>query len=261
MELANKVILITGASSGIGKELAALLSKKGAKLILVSRTKQKLEAVATELQKSNPNILAIPADVMDKLAVQQVIDQAVKKFGGIDILVNNAGVGYYGPLSSMTEETLTNLLRTNIYGPLYFIQSAVNQLKRSRGMIVNISSGLSKRALPFLGAYGGTKALLNYLSDGLRMELRGLGIKVLTYGPPATDTPFISAEARKGINGRPGMKLAKAEDVAARIVSAIAKEKREVVECGPLGIMNAIAPSFLDKMFYNAMVKPIENKG
>ena len=123
-------------------------------------------------------------------------------------------------------------------------------------MIVNISSGLSKRALPYLSVYGGTKAMLDQISDGLRMELRDTGIRVLSYGPPATDTPFLdvsSTDERSQMSSF--IKLAKPQDVGARIVKGIEGDGREVNEGGFLKVMNFFAPRVLDNMFYKSMVR------
>jgi len=249
MKLKDKVVVITGASSGIGLAVSKILAEKGAKLALLSRSVDKLNALASEMQRNKQEATPIKADVTDRESVKNAVKQAVAKYGTIDILVNCAGVGHYGAIETLDMEEFENILKTNIYGVIYMIQEAMPCLKASKGMIVNISSGLSKRGLPFLSAYGSTKAMLNQISEGLRVELMGEGVKVLTYNPPATDTPFIKFK-------RPGMKLEKVTDVAPHIVKAIEQEKREVTY-GPgfLAFMNFFAPRALDNMFYKAMVK------
>ena len=204
MELKDKVIVITGASSGIGKEVSGILAKKGAKLALLSRRLPEMEASAAEFRKLGAEAIAVRTDVTSKDDVINAVNAAVKRFGRMDILINDAGIGHYAPLETMKLDEFEYMLRVNIFGPLYMIQAAMPHLKASKGMIVNISSGLSKRALPFLSAYGSTKAMLNMMSDGLRMELKSSGVRVLTYNPPATDTPFIK-------NRMGGMKLAPCE--------------------------------------------------
>lgn len=253
MKLKDKVIVITGASSGIGREVSARLAEKGAKLALLGRRLPELEASAGEFEKSGAGAIAIRTDVTSRDDVNGAVNEAVKKFGKIDVVINDAGIGHYAPLETMKLDEFEYMLRVNIFGPLYMIQAAVPHLKASKGMIVNISSGLSKRALPFLSAYGSTKAMLNMMSDGLRMELKSYGVRVLTYNPPATDTPFIK-------NRMGGMKLAPAKRVAASIVDAIEKEKREVSESGFLSFMNFFAPKMLDNLFYKNMVKRVEEK-
>ncbi len=250
MNVKDKVVVITGASSGIGKALAFDLAGKGAKLALFARRKPELDKIAAKLSKKT-GVIAVQADVTSEKRVKEAVKKAAARFGRIDILVNNAGVGLFGSLEKMSMSEFDNVVKTNLYGPLYMLKAALPWLKKAKGMIVNISSGLSRRALPFLSAYGGTKSMLNSMSDGMRMELRKYGIKVLTYGPPMTDTPFIR---REGTRNYGNMKIATAGEVAGRIIKAMIKGKREVVEGGFLGIMNFFAPKILDNMFYKFMV-------
>jgi short-subunit dehydrogenase len=249
VNLKDKVVVVTGASSGIGLMVSQLLAEKGAKLALLSRSIDKLNALASEMQKNNQDAAPIRVDVTDRESVKNAIKQAVARFGRIDILINCAGVGHYGAIETLDMKEFEDIIRTNIFGVIYMIQESMQYLKASNGMIVNISSGLSKRGLPYLSAYGSTKAMLNQISEGLRVELMGDGVKVLAYNPPATDTPFIKFK-------RPGMKLEKVTDVAPHIVKAIEQEKREVTYgSGFLAFMNFFAPKALDNMFYKAMVK------
>lgn len=255
MDVKERVVVITGGSSGIGKETAKLLAGKGAKLALLARDRSKLDAALKEFG-GGQKVIAVQADVTDRSSVDKAVAQVLSAYGAIDILINSAGVGHFGPVIDMTEEKLVKLLRTNILGPIFMVQASIEHLKKSQGMIVNISSGLSKRALPYLSVYGGTKAMLDHISDGLRMELRDDGIKVLNYCPPATDTPFLDAShtnERSRISDH--TKLAKPQDVAGRIVRAIEGDKREAIEGNFLKYMNFFAPKVLDNMFYKAMVK------
>ena len=254
MNLKDKVVIITGASSGIGKEVSGLLARKGAKLVLLARRLPEMETLVAEFKTLNTDSIAVATDVTSFSDVKKAVEAAIKKFNHIDVVINCAGIGNYSPLETLDMKEFEHMLRVNIFGPLYMIQETVRHLKATKGMIVNISSGLSKRALPYLSAYGSTKAMLNMLSDGLRMELMGTGVKVLTYNPPATDTPFI-AQNRRG-----AMKLEPVANVAGRIVKAIEQEKREVAEGAFLAVMNFFAPKMLDSIFYKAMVKRAENK-
>jgi short-subunit dehydrogenase len=251
MDIKDKVVIITGASSGIGKALAFDLADKGAKLALLARRKEELDKIAAKLSKKT-EVFAVQADVTSEKKVMEAVKKAAGRFGRIDILVNNAGVGLFSSLEKMSMSDFDSVVKTNLYGPLYMLKAALPYLKKSKGLIVNISSGLSRRALPFLSAYGGTKSMLNAMSDGMRIELRKYGIKVLTYGPPMTDTPFIK---RQGLTPEyRNRKIASAEDVAGRIVQGVIKGKREVIESGFLGVMNLFAPKVLDNLFYKVMV-------
>jgi short-subunit dehydrogenase len=260
MNIKDKVVLITGASSGIGYVVAGILACKGAKLSLLARRLEPMNELAGRYKQVNTEIMTLQADVTDRNSIQKAIDKTIGRFGGLDVIINNAGIGYFGKLESMEMTEFEKVVNTNIYGLLNVTQLAIPHLKKTKGMIVNISSGLSKRALPFLSAYGGTKSLVDSLSDGLRMELRKYGVKVLNYCPPETDTEFSRNALRdaKGMNDGGGRKMAKTQDVSARIVRAIECEKREVVEGKFLKIMNFFAPKFLDSLFYKVMVERLD---
>lgn len=262
MDLSGKVVIVTGASSGIGRQLARQLAAKGAKLSLLARRQEALTACAGECGPADT--LVVPADVTNPAQVASAVAATFDRFGRIDVLVNSAGVGYFGSIERMRMADLDRMLHVNVHGLLQVTQAALSYLKESHGMIVNISSSLSKRALPFLSAYGGAKAMVDQLSDGMRMELRPYGIRVLTYNPPETETDFdANAIHEEGMSmsggGRPRKPKPVAE-VAARMVAAIETERRDVVESKALMWMNVLAPKRADEMFYKAMVEPRSRK-
>ena len=261
MDLRNKVIMISGASSGIGKSLAQLLSTKSAKVVLLARRGERLMEIEAELKAAKHEVLVVKTDITDRDQVSNAVRLTLEAFGRIDVVINNAGVGYFGTIEKLPIEEFDRLVKTNVYGMLHLSQSAIPALKKSQGMIVNISSGLRKRALPFLSAYSSTKSMIDALSDGMRLELRRYGVKVLNYCPPETDTEIFEMtknEAGLDANQAGHRKKAKVEDVASRIVEAIVADKREVVDGGRfLQIMNLFAPKLLDNMFYKGMVQKI----
>ncbi|MDA8441751.1 MAG: SDR family NAD(P)-dependent oxidoreductase [Peptococcaceae bacterium] len=259
MDIKGKVCLITGASSGIGKALAQALSAHGAKLALLARREQELQKLADQLGALNPDILLVPTDVTDRSQVEAAVTKVFNHFGQIDLLVNNAGLGYFGSLEKMSMDDFDQVIKTNIYGLLHMSQAAIPYLKRSHGIILNISSGLSKRSLPYLSAYGGTKSMVDALSDGMRLELKPYGIRVLNYCPPETDTEF-HRNSRRQVSMEMGggtRKMAKVETVVASILKVIASEQREKVEGHFLHVMNFFAPKMLDTMFYKGMVQKL----
>jgi short-subunit dehydrogenase len=263
MEFRNKTIVITGASAGIGREIALLLARKGARLVLLARNEQRLRETEAEIKRITPDVLAIPFDVLEGEKTGQLMTSVLERFGSIDILINNAGLGLFGTIEKMSMSDFDRVVRTNIYGLLYMTKAAIPFLRQSKGMIVNISSALSKRALPFLAAYAGTKSMLDALSDGLRLELREYGIKVLNYCPPAVDTGFADNSLKNaGMDPdgeRRNMKRARVNDIAVHIVRSIKKEKREVVYNKSLKIMNFFAPRWVDYIFYKSMVLRIKH--
>jgi short-subunit dehydrogenase len=257
MELKNKTVVITGASTGIGRELAILLAKEGASLALLARNESNLKNTESEVKRIHPEVLAIPFDVQDGENAGALMNKLQQRFGSIDILINNAGVGLYGPLEKMKISDLDRVVKTNVYGLLHMTRAALPFLKKSKGMVVNISSALSKRALPFLSAYAGTKSMVDALSDGMRLEFREYGIKVLNYCPPGVDNGFAEHAIRvEGMDPRRRERRgATSEEIARDIVKAVRKEKREVVKSRFLKIANFYAPRFLDGVFYKNMVQ------
>ncbi len=263
MYIGGKIALITGASNGIGRELARALVCRGAKVALMARESKGLEDLAIELSlagaetpraihsKDPKPAFAAPADVRDRSAVERAVAAVLSHFGRLDILVNCAGVGLFAPIEAMDMDDFDAMVKTNLYGPVNVTQAALHALKASRGMIVNISSGLSMRALPFLSAYAGIKSALNALSDGMRLELAPYGIRVLNYCPPMTDTGFDARSLKApGLEKTDftGMKAASAEKVALGIIGAMRRERRRVGG-GFFRVMNALAPRLLDRMF------------
>jgi len=255
MNLADKVILLTGASGGIGRVLAEILAGKGARLALLARREEELRKLAVQLGEEQ--CLVLPADVTDADAVQAAVNQCAAHFGRLDIIINNAGQAYFGSLENMPMQDFERIIKINVYGPLHVIKASLPYLRQSRGMVVNISSSLSKRTTPYLSAYASTKSMVDTLSDGLRVEVMGEGIHVLNYCPPETATNFAVNTIREpGMDlGENKRKLARVEDVAANIVLAMEQEKREVVEVRFLKVMNFFAPARMDRMFYHSMVE------
>jgi short-subunit dehydrogenase len=185
--LDGMVILITGASSGIGAATARLVAREGGLPVLSARRTDRLEALAQEL----PNALAVQADVRDSEQVCKLVETTLEHHGRIDVLINNAGQGLHLPLEQVSLEDLVAITELNFYTPLLAMQ-AVLPVMRSQGggKIVNISSGTSRMVLPGVGAYAATKSALNMLSLVAREELAADGIIVSVVYPSITNTEF-----------------------------------------------------------------------
>jgi NAD(P)-dependent dehydrogenase (short-subunit alcohol dehydrogenase family) len=191
MELKDKVVIITGASGGIGYAAAKRFAAAGAKVVLAARSADKLSALAAELRAQGQAALPVPTDVCDPAAVQALVDQAFAHFGRIDILVNNAGQAAAGTVAAVNPDHYRAIIELNLFGPLYAIQAAVPKMRQGGGgLIINISSMVSKMKLPALGTYASTKAALNMLSDTARVELEPDHIRVVTVYPRMTATDF-----------------------------------------------------------------------
>ncbi|MFC0336879.1 Short-chain dehydrogenase [Kushneria avicenniae] len=188
MDIENATILVTGASSGIGRATAAAAIEQGARVALIARRADRLHEIADQL---GPNALAVPCDVTDPAEVERCVQTILDAFGRIDVLVNNAGRGFYANTDEIDIAEYRALLELNTIAPLAMMQAVLPQMRRQgNGAIVNVSSGATFGALPGAGAYTSSKAALNMLSDVARTELSESGISVSTMYPFVTDTEF-----------------------------------------------------------------------
>jgi short-subunit dehydrogenase len=226
-------VLLTGASSGIGKALAFELARKGVRIILTSRRFDLLKKVAEEIIYTFPDAmtpLVIDCDVTNRKDVRKVIHFCAEHYGGIDILINNAGIGVYGACEKTSLEDLRSLMEVNFFGSVHFILEVLPLMREAgEGLIVNISSLAAKHGVPCLAAYGASKAALAALSQSLHAELVGSGISVLTVYPGYTQTDFFRKEKKVGGARRPDKPYASVQKVAQAMVAGIEKEKHELV--------------------------------
>ncbi len=236
MEVQDKVVVITGASEGIGEATARAFAAAGAKLVLAARSADKLSVVADSLP-AQAEPLIVPTDMTDRTQVQALIEKAVERFGRIDILVNNAGRTAVGEIANIDPELYRQIIELNLFGPLYALQAVVPTMRaQGGGVIINISSSVSKMAIPGIGAYASTKYALNGLSLTARGELASDNIRVVLFHPGATATGFgrnalrdrsVSRDWRPGGN-TPTPAPDSAEDVARNILQAALTEPAEV---------------------------------
>lgn len=229
MEIRDRVIIVTGASAGIGRATAVALSQLGAHLVLTARREERLAALAGELGQNPSRPLLLPGDVGDPAFARELVMQAKTQFGQVDVLINNAGVGHRSGLVDMPLVDMQTIWQTNVVGLLAATQAVVPIMRQQRaGQIVNVSSIVGQRPLPLSGVYCASKTAVNFLSRSLRMELRGTGITVTLVYPGLTATEF--ADARLGTPGanRFGLRGISPERVAARIITAIRKNQAEV---------------------------------
>jgi len=227
MNAKDKVVIITGASAGIGLALAKLLPSKAAKVILAARSSEKLK----QLEKEIPNSYAIPTDMRSLEDIRNLIKETKEKFGRVDILINNAGQGLRSPVENINIDEYRSILELNVIAPIESMQEVIPIMRaQGGGMILNISSLVSKNYFPQLAAYASTKYALNAISLTAREELKKDNIVVCLFHPKmtATDfgknskgTPYVSSA------GRPGMQADSPETVAEEIVKQIESEEAE----------------------------------
>ncbi len=229
MQIRNSVIIITGASSGIGRATAVTLAQLGATLTLTARRQERLEMLAAELAPNPGPILTIPGDIGDPTFARHLVQQTAAEFGHVDVLINNAGVGHKSPLAHMPLADAQTIWQTNVVGLLATTQAAIPIMQRQgNGQIINVSSILGQRPLPLSAVYCASKTAVNYLSRSLRMELRGTGITITLVYPGLTATEFADAKlGTPGVN-RLGLRGVPPQRVAAKIATAIAHNRTEV---------------------------------
>lgn len=191
MSLKDKVVVITGASSGIGRSAAIEFAKKGAKLALVARRKEKLDELSQSLAQFNTDVLVCPCDVSDKDQVEKMADQVLEKFGKLDILVNNAGFAIYGTVSELTIEEIESQTKTNYLGMIYCTKHFLPVFqKQNSGHIVNVASVAASFGLPGIASYCASKFAMLGFSEGLKHELNGTNIGVTVVSPIMVRTNF-----------------------------------------------------------------------
>jgi short-subunit dehydrogenase len=228
MDIRDKVVLITGASEGIGAGCVSAFRSRGARLVLTARSSNKLERLTTA------GDLVITADLEDPADRASLIDRAIAQRGRIDVLVNNAAVGLYSPAYRCGEPEVRSLFEVNFFAPLHLARLAAGAMRSQRsGCILNVSSIAGKVTLPWMTLYSATKYAMCSLTDGLRMELAPFGIHVIAVCPTYVRTDFQS-HALKG--GPPPARVAalrrlaiSPERCAAAIVRGVERNARTLV--------------------------------
>ena len=236
MEIKDKVVLITGASGGIGLAAARSLAAAGAKVVLVARSTEKLTQLANELRSQGHQALVVPADMRNQAEVIQMVESTVQHFGRIDVLINNAGQAASGTIADVSIDDYRQIVELNVFGPLYAMQAAIPKMRsHGGGLIINVSSMVSKMHIPGLAAYASTKSALNMLSDTARGELAPDNIRVITVYPRMTATDFgrnslgnrqMRQQQRASAN-RPEVVVDSPEFVAEKILLAVQNEPPE----------------------------------
>ena len=250
MKLFNKHIILTGASGGIGSEVAKLLAKKGAHLALVDRNTEALEKVKTEIASYGTKTVMIAADLTTDAGRQSVIDQTFKAFGRIDILINLAGMMSFTDFT-VEDPYMTELLyKVNVLAPMQLTQTILpHMVERGQGQIVNIGSIFGSIAFAYFATYSSTKFALRGFSEALRRELQGTGIKVTYVAPRAAKTPFNNSAINK-MSDAVKMNMDTPSSVAAHIIRAIEKDAKDYYIGWPESLfvrINALFPRVVDQ--------------
>jgi short-subunit dehydrogenase len=252
MRLEGRTAIITGASSGIGQATAAQLVEDSVNVVLASRNRKKLEALALDLVSLPGRTLVVPTDVTDRLSVEALVRRTAEEFGQVDVLINNAGTGLFAPIAAGNPDNMRRLFEVNFWGAVNCIQAAVPYMEaQHRGHIVNVASIAAKISPPYMGIYSATKFALTAMSDSLRSELAGSGIGVSTIYPGLTQTSFMEnmMQEVEVPSMPPVARFVRSDAVATRILQSIRLGLRDAYvspeDIAAVGL-NTIAPQLVD---------------
>ncbi|MCA1590064.1 MAG: SDR family oxidoreductase [Acidobacteria bacterium] len=258
--LNEQVMVITGASSGIGLCTARMAAERGAKLVLASRNEGALGILADELRQNGADATHIAGDVGNEGDVKRIAAEALNRYGRFDTWVNNAGVSVYGEMLDVPIEDFRRLFETNFWGVVHGSLTAARILEMSGGAIINVGSTLSDRAIPLQGMYSASKHAVKGFTDALRMELesRKLPISVTLVKPSAIDTPY-KEHARNYMENEPENPppVYAPETVAETILHCAENPVRDVFVGGggkALSMMGKFAPRLTDKYMETMML-------
>lgn len=259
----NYVVIITGASSGIGKALAELYISKGAKVVLAARSMEKMQEVVKNCSVSSEAYLLVKTDVTNELDCKQLIEKTLEKFGRIDVLINNAGISMRAIFEEVELDVLKQVMDINFWGTVYCTKYALPSILLSKGSVVGVSSVAGYKGLPGRAGYSASKFAMHGFLEVLRVETLKQGVHVLIACPgfTASNIRFVALGKDGSKQGETPMheeKLMTSEEVAVHIADAIKKRKRAITLTtqGKLTVLlNKIAPAFLDKMVYSHFKK------
>lgn len=244
MNYTDQVVLITGASSGIGRCLAIDFAKRGAIVVGCSRSKEQLDGTLNEVRAASLSSTMIRCDVGDRKQVQSMVAKVLADFGKIDILINNAGMGMRGPFAETPLDVIEKVMRTNYLGMVYCTHAAVpSMIARGAGHIVNISSVAGKIGTPNLSGYCASKFAMNGFSESLYYELKPLGIHVSAICPGPVRTGFSQGFANLRPKS-PGFLMLEPENVSRLVIRTIDARKFEVVMPVSLALVCRVARVF-----------------
>lgn len=251
----QQVIVITGASSGIGLATAVAAAQKGARLVLAARSERTLRNLVLRMSTEGAEAISVTADVGDRRQVEQIADAAIQRFGRIDTWINDAGVSIYGRLDEVSEEDSRRLFETNFWGVVHGSLAALPHLKREGGVLINIGSEVSDAVVPLQGMYSASKHAVKGFNDALRVEVEEVDqapVSIVLVQPTAVDTPF-PQHARNYMDQEPKLPtpMIEPEKVAEAILDAAVKPQR-YVKVGAMSKLNTTmakaAPALGDKL-------------
>jgi NAD(P)-dependent dehydrogenase (short-subunit alcohol dehydrogenase family) len=253
-QVRGQTVVITGATSGIGRETARAFARAGARVVVAGRREERLTELVSEIEGRGGQALAVRTDVAEQEQVENLVRQTVERFGRIDVLVNNAGVGIAARFEEQAIEDFRRVMEINFWGAVYGCKAALPRMKAQPqgGVIINVSSILGKRGMPFETAYCASKFALAGFSEALRTEVMADGIDVSTIFPGAVESEiWDSAQNQTGMELPDLMPKFPAKELARIIVQDARFPQPEIVmslDAQAINLFNTLAPGMMDFM-------------
>lgn len=259
----NKLVIVTGASSGIGKACAEKFAQQGANIVLAARSGEKLQEVAEGISAYGVDVLSVVTDVSKEEDCKTLVDEALRKFGRIDVLINNAGISMRAAFADLDVSVLKKVMDVNFWGTVYCTRYAIASILENKGSVVGVSSIAGYKGLPGRTGYSSSKFAMHGFLEALRIENIKKGLHVLIACPGFTasnirNTALAADGSSQGETPRDEQKMMQPEEVAAYIVDAVVKRKDRLTLTfnGKLTVLlNKFFPKWVDKLVYNHMSK------
>ena len=259
----NKLVIVTGASSGIGKACAIAFAKKGANLVLAARSADKLNEISREISLLGVEVLCIPTDVSKEADCKILMEKTLDKFGRIDVLVNNAGISMRAAFADLDLQVLKKVMDVNFWGSVYCTRYAIKSLLENKGSVVGVSSIAGYKGLPGRTGYSSSKFAMHGFLEALRIENLKKDLHVLLACPGFTasnirNSALAADGSSQGETPRDEQKMMQPEEVAEAIVEAVIKRKDRLTLTvnGKLTVfLNKFFPKWVDKLVFNHMSK------
>ncbi len=259
----DKVVIITGGSSGIGRACAFRFAQEGARIVISARNEENLREVEQELLKMGAEVLAVTSDVSNENDCVRLINETLNRFGRIDVLINNAGISMRALFKDLDLKVMRQLMEINFFGTVYCTKYAMRQLLKYKGSVVGISSIAGFQGLPGRTGYSASKFAMQGFLDALRVENLKTGLHVLTVCPGYTESNIrnVALTANGSLQGespREEKKMMTSEEVADYIFRGVVNRKPEIVLTGQGKLafyLRKFFPRLVDKMVYSALLK------
>ncbi|PCI93897.1 MAG: short chain dehydrogenase [Flavobacteriales bacterium] len=263
----NKVVIITGASSGIGEACSLAFAAKGANIVVAARNIEKLNLVAEQIKKIGVEVLAVKCDVAIKEDCENLVNQTITKFGRIDTLINNAGISMRAIFNDMEVDVLEKVMNVNFYGTVYCTKYALPHILKSKGSVIGVSSIAGYVGLPARTGYSASKFAMQGFLEALRTENLKTGLHVMIACPGFTasnirNTALSSDGSVQGETPRDEQKMMTSEEVANYIVKGVEQKKRTLIltSQGKLVVfLSKFLPKFVEKQVFNHMAKETDS--